>query len=118
MQELAGNDFKFYNKDDMGNPIFINNLTDTDNVIFSIVTSLNDHNSRIIKSYIGKGENERTSYWSISNLSKLKEYDEIDNEKDFMDTVNQGSGYVIARTDNIDTRLSSFSSIIPNSQQN
>jgi hypothetical protein len=48
--------------------------------------------------------------WTLNNLSKLKEQDDIDDQKGFMDAINQGSGYVIARTDNIDTRPSSFKS--------
>ncbi len=34
----------------------------------------------------------------------------IKDKRGFIETINQGSGYIIARTDNIDTRTSSFQS--------
>jgi hypothetical protein len=64
-----------------------------------------------VKTFIDKGQGKEVPYWTIDDLSKLKEYDKVDNDDDFIRTVMQGSGYVIARTDNIDTRLSSFNSL-------
>jgi hypothetical protein len=111
IKQLAGDSFIFYNKDDNGNPVFINNLTDTDNVTLKIVTYLDDTDSRIVETFIDNGPGKEVPYWTINNLSKLKEYDKVDNEDDFMETIKQGSGYVIARTDNIDTRIAAFKSL-------
>ncbi len=111
IKQLAGDRFKFHNMDDNGNPIFINNLTETDNVTLKIVTLLDSNNSRMVKTFIDNSRGKEVPYWTIGDISKLKEYDRINNEDDFVETVMQGSGYVIARTDNIDTRLSSFNSL-------
>ncbi len=64
----------------------------------------------MIETFVDNGSGTDVPYWSLSNLTKLKDQEEIDDEKGFIETVNQGSGYVIARTDNIDTRPSSFKS--------
>ena len=111
IKQLAGDSFIFHNKDNSGNPVFINNLTDTDNVTLKVVTLLNGNDSRIVKTFIDNGQGKEIPYWTINNLTKLKEYDKVDNEGNFVDAVKQGSGYVIARTDNIDTRLLSFNSL-------
>lgn len=111
IKQLTGDDFLFYNLNKNKMPDFINNLTYKDNIKLKVVTYLTKNDSRIIKTYIDDGRGKAIPYWSIKNLSKLKEYDKVGNENHFMDTVNQGSGYVIARTDNIDTRLKSFSSL-------
>lgn len=110
IKQLGGDSFIFYNKINNGNPLFINNLTDTDNVTLKIVTFLDDTDSRIVETFIDNGHGKEVPYWTINDLSKLKEYDKVDNE-DFMETIKQGSGYVIARTDNIDTRISAFKSL-------
>jgi hypothetical protein len=111
IKQLTGDSFKFHNKDKNGNPVFINDLTETDNVTLKVVTYLDTNNSRTVKTFIDKGQGKEVAYWTIDDLSKLKEYDKVDNDDDFIKTVMQGSGYVIARTDNIDTRLSSFNSL-------
>ncbi|WP_458744519.1 hypothetical protein [Candidatus Nitrosocosmicus sp. T] len=111
IKQLTGDSFKFHNKDKNGNPVFINELTETDNVTLKVVTYLDANNSRTVKTFIDKGQGKEVPYWTIDDLSKLKEYDKVDNDDDFIRTVMQGSGYVIARTDNIDTRLSSFNSL-------
>ena len=111
IKQLTGDSFKFHNKDKDGNPVFINDLTESDNVTLKVVTYLDANNSRTVKTFIDKGQGKEVPYWTIDDLSKLKEYDKVDNDDDFIDTVMQGSGYVIARTDNIDTRLSSFNSL-------
>ena len=64
----------------------------------------------MVETFIDNGSGKKIPYWTLNNLSKLKEQDDIDDQKGFMDAINQGSGYVIARTDNIDTRPSSFKS--------
>lgn len=112
IKQLAGDSFIFHSKDSTGNPVFINNLTGTDNVTLKIVTFLNASNSRTVNVFIDDGQGNEIPYWTINNLSKLAENENVENEDDFMDTVNQGSGYVIARTDNIDTRLLAFKSLI------
>lgn len=111
IKQLTGDGFKFHNKDKNGNPVFINNLTETDNVTLKVVTYLDTNNLRTVKTFIDKGQGKEVAYWTIDDLSKLKEYDKVDNDDDFIKTVMQGSGYVIARTDNIDTRLASFNSL-------
>ena len=80
-------------------------------ISLKIETHLNGNDSRIVKTFIDNGVGNEIPYWTINNLTKLKEHDEINNEDNFIDTVKQGSGYVIARTDNIDTRLLSFTSL-------
>lgn len=111
IKQLAGDSFKFHNQDKNGNPVFINDLTETDNVTLKVVTYLDANNLRTVKTFIDKGQGKEVPYWTIDDLSKLKEDDKVDNDDDFINTVTQGSGYVIARTDNIDTRLSSFNSL-------
>ena len=111
IKQLTGDSFKFHNKDKNDNPVFMNELTETDNVTLKVVTYLDANNSRTVKTFIDKGQGKEVPYWTIDDLSKLKEYDKVDNDDDFIRTVMQGSGYVIARTDNIDTRLSSFNSL-------
>ena len=111
IKQLAGESFIFYNRGSTGNPVFINNLTETDNVTLKVVTVLDENNSRTVKTFIDNGQGKEIPYWTINNLSKLAEYDKVDNEDDFMETIKQGSGYVIARTDNIDTRLLAFKSL-------
>ena len=112
IKKLAGDSFIFYHKDNNGNPVFINNLTNTDNVTLKVETHLSGNDSRIVKTFIGNGLGKEIPYWTINNLTKLKEHDEINNEGNFIDTINQGSGYVIARTDNIDTRLLTITSLV------
>ena len=111
IKQLTGDSFKFHNKDKNGNPVFINDLTETDNVTLKVVTYLDVNNSRTVKTFIDKGQGKEVAYWTIDDFSKLKEYDKVENDGDFIKTVMQGSGYVITRTDNIDTRLSSFNSL-------
>jgi hypothetical protein len=38
IKQLAGDSFVFHNLDENGNPLFINNLTDRDNVMLKIIT--------------------------------------------------------------------------------
>jgi hypothetical protein len=71
---------------------------------------LTDKDTRMFETFIDNGSGKEIPYWTLNNLSKLKEQDDIDDQKGFMDAINQGSSYVIARTDNIDTRPSSFKS--------
>lgn len=109
-KELALDGFSFHQLDHNGNPKFINNLTNREDVELKVRTFLTDENTRMIETFIDNGSGRDVPYWSLSNLTKLKDQEEIDDKKGFMETVNQGSGYVIARTDNIDTRPSSFKS--------
>ena len=71
---------------------------------------MTDKDTRMFETFIDNGSGKEIPYWTLNNLSKLKEQDDVDDQKGFMDAINQGSGYVIARTDNIDTRPSSFKS--------
>lgn len=74
-------------------------------------TFLTNNVTRIVETFIGNGSSgSEIPYWTLNNLSKLKEHEDIDDNNGFMKTLNQGSGYIIARTDNIDTRPSSFES--------
>ncbi len=110
-KELAQDSFIFHQLDKKGIPIFINNLTNKENVELKIRTFLTDNDTRMIETFIDNGSGKEIPYWTLNNLSKLKEQDDVDDQKGFMETINQGSGYVIARTDNIDTRPSSFKSL-------
>jgi hypothetical protein len=109
-KEFALDGFIFHQLDHNGNPKFINNLTNREDVELKVRTFLTDKNTRMIETFVDNGSGTDVPYWSLTNLTKLKDQEEIDDEKGFMETVNQGSGYVIARTDNIDTRPSSFKS--------
>jgi hypothetical protein len=51
-------------------------------------------------------------YWVLKDLSKLKDDVSISDKDGFIKVTTQGSGYVITRTDNIDTRPTSFESYI------
>ena len=109
-KEFALDGFIFHQLDHNGNPKFINNLTNREDVELKVRTFLTDKNTRMIETFVDNGSGTDVPYWSLTNLTKLKDQEEIDDEKGFMETVNQGSGYIIARTDNIDTRPSSFKS--------
>lgn len=115
IKEFALDGFIFHQLDHNGNPEFINNLTNREDVELKVRTFLTDKNTRMIETFVDNGSGTDVPYWSLSNLTKLKDQEEIDDEKGFIETVNQGSGYVIARTDNIDTRPSSFKSFAFNS---
>ncbi len=111
IKQLSGDSFVFHHFNvKYENPIFINNLTNTENVKFTVRTFLNDPDTRMVKTFIGNGSGKEVPYWTLYNVSKLKEHAGIENESGFMETVKQGSGYIIVRTDNIDTRSSSFRS--------
>ena len=110
-KKLAQNTFIFHQLDKKGNPIFNNNLTNKENIELKVRTFLTDKDTRMIETFIDNGSGAAIPYWTLTNLSKLKEQDGIDDQNGFMETINQGSGYVIARTDNIDTRPSSFKSL-------
>ena len=109
-KKLAQNTFIFHQLDKKGNPIFNNNLTNKENIELKVRTFLTDKDTRMIETFIDNGSGAAIPYWTLTNLSNLKEQDGIDDQNGFMETINQGSGYVIARTDNIDTRPSSFKS--------
>jgi hypothetical protein len=110
-KELAQDSFIFHQLDKKGIPIFINNLTNKENVELKVRTFLTYNDTRMIETFIDNGSGKEIPYWTLNNLSKLKEQDDVDDQNGFMETINQGSGYVIARTDNIDTRPSSFKSL-------
>ena len=71
---------------------------------------MTDKDTRMVETFIDNISSKEFTYWTSNNLSKLKEQDDVDDQIGFMEAINQGSGYVIARTDNIDTRPSSFKS--------
>lgn len=114
IKELAGDDFIFHTIDDNSEPIFMNNLTNINNVRLKVTTSLSqsDNYTRTVETFIDTGSGLEKPYWSLHNVSKLRSHDRIINEDGFLATINQGSGYTIARTDNIDTRLSAFHSFV------
>ncbi|MBA2268592.1 MAG: hypothetical protein H0W19_09690 [Nitrosopumilus sp.] len=109
-KELAQDSFIFHQVDEKGNPIFNNNLTNKEDVELKVRTFLTDKDTRMIETFIDNGSGKEIPYWTLNNLSKLKEQEGVNDQNGFMETINQGSGYVIARTDNIDTRPSSFKS--------
>jgi hypothetical protein len=111
MRQLGGNDFVFHNLDENNNPKFINNLTYKENVKLKVKTFLINDTKRVIETFIDDGSGTEVPYWTLKDLSKLKEHYGVNGKDGFMETITQGSGYVIARTDNIDTRPSSFQSL-------
>jgi hypothetical protein len=112
IKHLAGEDFIFYNLNNKGLPIFINDLLNKDNVKLKIKTFLTKENKRVIETYIDNGSGKEVPYWSLKDLSKLKDDESILDKNGFIKVTEQGSGYIIARTDNIDTRPTSFESYI------
>ena len=114
MKQFAGDDFIFHNLDREGHPLFINNLLNKDDVKVKVKTYLTHDDKRIVETFIDDGSGILTPYWTLKDLSKLKIYDRIKDKDGFVEALKQGSGYVIARTDNVDTRTSSFKSLVFN----
>jgi hypothetical protein len=111
MRQLGGGDFVFYNLDENNKPKFINNLTYKENVKLKVKTFLINDTKRVIETFIDDGSGTEVPYWTLKDLSKLKDHFGVKGKDGFMETITQGSGFVIARTDNIDTRPSSFQSL-------
>ena len=111
MRQLGGGDFAFHNLDENSNPKFVNNLTYKENVKLKVKTFLVNDTKRVVETFIDDGSGTEVPYWTIKDLSKLKDHFGVKDKDGFMETITQGSGYVIARTDNIDTRPSSFQSL-------
>ncbi|MBA3283704.1 MAG: hypothetical protein H0U27_01410, partial [Nitrosopumilus sp.] len=111
MRQLGGDDFVFHNLDENNNPKFINNLTYEENVKLKVKTFLTNDTKRVVETFIDDGSGTEVPYWTLKDLSKLKEHYGVKDKDGFMETITQGSGFVIARTDNIDTRPSSFQSL-------
>lgn len=114
LKKLAGNDFIFHNLDDNNEPIFINNLTNRDEVKLKVITSSSnfDNSTRIVKTFVDMGTGIENPYWTLHDVSKLRSHEKVADDNNFMKAINQGSGYTIARTDNIDTRLLAFHSFV------
>lgn len=112
IKRLAGEDFIFHNLDENDDPIFINNLTNRDDIKLKVITSLaaDDNSTRVIETFIDNDSGIESPYWTLNDLSKLQDHDRIIDKIAFIETINQGSGYTIARTDNVDTRLLAFHS--------
>ena len=114
MKQFAGNDFIFHNLDKEGHPLFVNDLLNKEDVKVKVKTYLTRDDKRVIESFIDNGSGVLIPYWTLKDLSKLKIYDRIKDKDGFVEALKQGSGYVIARTDNVDTRASSFRSLVFN----
>jgi hypothetical protein len=114
IKQLAGKDFVFYSLNDKGSPHFINNLLNKTDVKLEVKTFLTKDNKRVIETFIDDGSGKKMPYWILKDLSKLKDDESILDKGEFIKVTTQGSGYVIARTDNIDTRPASFASYIIN----
>jgi hypothetical protein len=115
IKSLAKIDFIFHNLDDKNDPVFMNNLTGTNKVKLKVLTGISDSDNsttRFVKTFVDVGSGLEIPYWSLYDLSKLKSHDRIIDEDGFLAAINQGSGYTIVRTDNIDTRLSAFHSFV------
>ena len=112
MKQFAGDDFIFHNLDKKGHPLFFNNLLNKEDVNLKVKTYLTRDDKRMIETFIDDGSGVLIPYWTLKDLSKLKTYDRIKDKDGFVDALKQGSGYVIARTDNVDTRTSSFKSLV------
>jgi hypothetical protein len=112
IKQLAGKDFVIYRLNDNGSPHFINDLLNKNNVKLKVKTFLTKDNKRVIETYIDNGSGREVPYWTLKDLAKLKDDESISDKNGFIKVTTQGSGYVIARTDNIDTRPTSFQSHI------
>lgn len=115
LKHLAGNDFIFHSADNKSKNYFINNLINKENIILKVKTFITQNGDRQINTFIDDGSGNETLYWSLTNVSKLYGHEDIKDKKIFIDTLSQGSGYTLVRTDNIDTRLDSLRSLIMNS---
>ncbi|MDQ6723169.1 MAG: hypothetical protein M3Z01_02755 [Thermoproteota archaeon] len=114
IKQLAGKDFVFYSLNDKGSPHFINDLLNKNKVKLEVKTFLTKDNKRVIETFIDNGSGKVVPYWILKDLSKLKDDESILDKDAFTKVTTQGSGYVISRTDNIDTRPVSFESYIIN----
>jgi hypothetical protein len=112
IKQLAGKNFVIHSLNDKGSPHFINDLLDKNNVKLIVKTFLTKDNKRVIETYIDNGSGKEVPYWTLNDLAKLKDDESISDKNGFIKVTTQGSGYVIARTDNIDTRPTSFQSYI------
>ena len=112
IKQLAGKDFVLHSLNDKGSPHFINDLLNKNNVKLKVKTFLTKDNKRVIETYIDNGSGRESPYWTLKDLAKLKDDESISDKNGFIKITTQGSGYVIARTDNIDTRPTSFQSYI------
>ncbi len=111
IKRYAGTDFVFYSLNKNGFPNFINDLINKDNVEIRVKTFITKDNKRVIETFVDNGTGKVIPYWIIKDLSKLKDHDDILDKNGFINSTKQGSGYVIVRTDNIDTRPTSFKSL-------
>ena len=50
---------------------------------------MTDKDTRMIETFIDNGSGKEIPYWTLNNLSKLKEQDDVDDKNGFMDTINQ-----------------------------
>lgn len=112
LKDLAGDDFIFHSTNNKSKDYFLNDLTDTANVVFKVKTFLTGDNKRVIESYIDPGTGKEVLYWTLKDASKLQYHEEIRDRLGFIETVYQGSGFTYVRTDNIETRLASLQSFI------
>ncbi len=112
LKDLAGDDFIFHSTNNISKDYFLNDLTNTTNVVFKVKTFLTEDNKRVIESYIDPGTGKEVLYWALKDASKLQYHEEIRDRLGFIETVYQGSGFTYARTDNIETRLASLQSFI------
>jgi hypothetical protein len=97
-----------------GHPLFVNDLLNKEDVKVKVKTYLTRDDKRAIETLVDNGSGSLIPYWTLKDLSKLKIYDRIKDKYGFVEALKQGSGYVIARTDNVDTRTSSFKSLVFN----
>ncbi len=112
LKQYARDDFIFHNMDKNASPLFINDLLNKDDVQLKIKTFITNNNKRVVETFVDDGSGKLLPYWTLKDISKLKDYERIKDKRGFVDATLQGSGYVIARTDNIDTRPMSFKSLV------
>ncbi|MDN5845668.1 MAG: hypothetical protein L0H53_05270 [Candidatus Nitrosocosmicus sp.] len=112
VKNLAGDDFIFHSTDNKSKDYFLNDLTNTTNVMFKVKTFLTADNKRVIEVHIDPGTGKEILYWTLKDSSKLQYHEEIRDRLGFIETLYQGSGFTYVRTDNIETRLASLQSVI------
>lgn len=118
IKALAGPDFIFHSNDNKSKDFYLNDLINTTNVTLKVKTYLTDQNKRVVQAFIDPGTGKEILYWTLKDVSKLRDLEGIKDKQAFLETIQQGSGFTYVRSDNIETRLASLESLIidPNKQ--
>lgn len=118
IKALAGSDFIFHSNNNKSKDFYLNDLINKSNVTLKVKTYLTDQNKRVVQAFIDPGTGKEILYWTLKDVSKLKNLEGIKDKQAFLETIQQGSGFTYVRSDNVETRLASLESLIidPNKQ--